>query len=50
LGLEQQALQNICLHFEEGKTAGIVGENEAGRTTKQSNSMDCFVVPYNDGE
>ena len=28
-----QALQNICLHFEEGKTAGIVGENGAGKTT-----------------
>jgi len=28
-----RALQNICLRFEEGKTAGIVGENGAGKTT-----------------
>jgi len=27
------ALQNICLRFDEGKTAGIVGENGAGKTT-----------------
>ena len=28
-----QALQNICLRFEAGKTVGIVGENGAGKTT-----------------
>jgi len=28
-----QALQNVCLRFEDGKTVGIVGENGAGKTT-----------------
>ena len=28
-----QALQNIDLRFEEGKTIGVVGENGAGKTT-----------------
>ncbi len=29
----KQVLQNIDLHFEAGKTYGIVGENGAGKTT-----------------